>query len=49
VRICCPDVPIPHNRDLESRYVPTSDYIAQQVLGLVETGRRPSHWWEAAS
>jgi pyruvate/2-oxoglutarate/acetoin dehydrogenase E1 component len=49
VRICCPDVPIPHNRDLESRYVPTSDYIAQQVLGLVETGRRPNHWWEAAS
>lgn len=49
VRVCCPDVPIPHNRDLETRHVPTVDYIATQVARLVATDRRPSHWWEETS
>jgi pyruvate dehydrogenase E1 component beta subunit len=49
VRVCCPDVPVPHNRELEARFVPTADYIAGQIRRLVETGRRPDHWWEVAS
>ncbi len=48
-RVCCPDVPVPHNRELEARFVPTPDYITGQVRHLIETGRRPAHWWEVAS
>jgi pyruvate dehydrogenase E1 component beta subunit len=49
LRVCCPDVPVPHNRELEARFVPTADYIAAQIRHLAETGQRPKHWWEAAS
>lgn len=48
-RVCCPDVPIPHNRALEERFVPSVDYIAEQIGHLVTTGRRPAHWWEERS
>ena len=47
VRITCPDVHVPFGRELEQRYLPGPDYIAGQVTKLLETGRRPPHWWEA--
>jgi Pyruvate/2-oxoglutarate dehydrogenase complex, dehydrogenase (E1) component, eukaryotic type, beta subunit len=46
IRICCPDVPIPHTRDLEARYLPSPEYIAAQIRHLVTTGTVPRHWWE---
>ena len=47
IRITCPDIHVPFGRELEQRYLPGPSYIASQVGALVETGRRPPHWWEA--
>lgn len=47
VRVTCPDVHVPFGRELEQRYLPGPGYIAGQVSTLLETGRRPPHWWEA--
>ena len=46
VRITCPDVHVPFGRELEQRYLPSPDYIASQVSYLIESERRPLHWWE---
>lgn len=46
VRITCPDVHVPFGKELEQRYLPAPGYIAAQVGSLIETGRRPAHWWE---
>ena len=46
VRITCPDVHVPFGKELEQRYLPAPGYIAAQVGALIETGRRPAHWWE---
>jgi len=46
VRVTCPDVPVPFGKELEQRYLPDADYVASQVGELIETGRRPPHWWE---
>lgn len=46
IRIACPDVHVPFGKDLERRYLPGPDYIVDQVSALLETGRRPPHWWE---
>jgi pyruvate dehydrogenase E1 component beta subunit len=46
IRITCPDVHVPFGRELEQRYLPAPGYVASQVSQLLETGRRPAHWWE---
>lgn len=46
IRITCPDVHVPFGKELEQRYLPNSNYIAGQVSALLDTGRRPPHWWE---
>ncbi len=46
IRITCPDVHVPFGKALEQRYLPGPEYIAAQVGTLLETGRRPPHWWE---
>jgi acetoin:2,6-dichlorophenolindophenol oxidoreductase subunit beta len=45
LRITCPDVPVPHSAELERRYLPSSEYVAEQTTQLIETGRQPSPWW----
>jgi acetoin:2,6-dichlorophenolindophenol oxidoreductase subunit beta len=45
LRITCPDVPVPHSAELERRYLPSSEYVAEQTTQLTETGRQPSPWW----
>ncbi|MDE0217174.1 MAG: alpha-ketoacid dehydrogenase subunit beta [bacterium] len=47
LRITAPDVPVPFGKELEERYMPSSDYIDEQVAGLLQTGRVPPPWWEA--
>lgn len=47
LRITAPDVPVPFGKELEERYMPSPDYINEQVAGLLQTGRVPSPWWEA--
>ena len=46
IRITCPDVHVPFGKELEQRYLPGPEYIANQVSTLLETGLRPPHWWE---
>ena len=46
IRVTAPDVPVPFGKELEQRYMPSADYVAGQVSSLLETGRRPMHWWE---
>ena len=47
VRVACPDIHVPYGKELEQRYLPNPGYIAAQIGALLETGRRPPHWWEA--
>lgn len=46
LRITCPDVPVPFGKELEQQYLPSADYVADQIGGLVETSKLPRHWWE---
>jgi acetoin:2,6-dichlorophenolindophenol oxidoreductase subunit beta len=46
MRITCPDVPVPFADELEARFLPTPDYVEQQVTALIKTGELPPHWWE---
>lgn len=46
LRITAPDVPVPYGRELEKRYMPSPDYIRQQIDELTETGRTPAPWWD---
>lgn len=46
-RIATPDVPIPYNGDLESKFLPTAQIAASQISELIRTGKRPSIWWKS--
>lgn len=46
VRITTPDVPVPFARELEARFVPTPEYVREQIDEFLATGRRPNPWWE---
>ncbi|CAB4783673.1 MAG: alpha-ketoacid dehydrogenase subunit beta [Actinobacteria bacterium] len=46
LRIATPDVPIPYNGDLESKFLPTAKVAVDQINELIKTGKRPSMWWE---
>lgn len=44
-RVTSPDVPVPYAKGLESRYLPSTEYVAEQVTELIRTGRTPRPWW----
>jgi pyruvate dehydrogenase E1 component beta subunit len=44
-RITAPDVPVPYAKDLEARYLPSSDEIVTQVTTYLSTGSVPAPWW----
>lgn len=46
LRITAPDTPVPFNSTLEKRWMPSVDYVADQVSALLETGDLPETWWE---
>jgi pyruvate/2-oxoglutarate/acetoin dehydrogenase E1 component len=48
-RITAPDIHVPFNIELERRYVPSSEYVTQQVTELIDRGRIPTPWWEVAT
>jgi pyruvate/2-oxoglutarate/acetoin dehydrogenase E1 component len=48
-RITLPDAPVPYSGILEARYLPSPDYVAQQVEALVSTNKSPEPWWWMAS
>ena len=45
LRVTCPDIPVPHSAELERRFLPSPEYVAEQTTQLIETGRIPSPWW----
>ena len=45
-RITAPDVPVPYAKNLEAAYVPSPEYVAEQLTALVGSDRMPSPWWE---
>ena len=49
LRITLPDAPVPYNGELEARYLPSPDYVAEQVAALIDTNKRPDAWWRKAS
>lgn len=44
-RITAPDVPVPYNKELEARYLPSTDEVARQLEELLKTDRAPEPWW----
>lgn len=46
VRVCPPLVPVPFSGALEDRYLPSSEYFAQQVEESLR-GSPPVHWWSS--
>jgi pyruvate/2-oxoglutarate/acetoin dehydrogenase E1 component len=46
LRVTCPDLPVPFAAELESRYVPSPDYLRQMISAIVTDNRLPRAWWE---
>jgi pyruvate/2-oxoglutarate/acetoin dehydrogenase E1 component len=46
LRITTPDVPVPYSGALEARFLPSAEYVREQVEELLSTGRRPEPWWK---
>jgi pyruvate/2-oxoglutarate/acetoin dehydrogenase E1 component len=46
LRVTAPDVPVPYGTALEQRYLPSPEYVGEQVRALIKTGLCPSPWWE---
>jgi pyruvate/2-oxoglutarate/acetoin dehydrogenase E1 component len=46
LRVTAPDVPVPYGTALERRYLPSPEYVGEQVRALIKTGLCPSPWWE---
>ena len=46
LRLTAPDVPVPYGTALEQRYLPSAEYVADQVGLLLKTGTCPRPWWE---
>ncbi len=44
-RITAPDVPIPFNGGLESRYAPTASDVTRQILHALKNQDVPQPWW----
>jgi pyruvate dehydrogenase E1 component beta subunit len=49
LRITLPDAPVPYTGNLEARYLPSPDYVKEQVEALIQTNRVPQPWWRMAS
>lgn len=48
-RITLPDAPVPYSGVLEARYLPSADYVVQQIEALISTNKSPAPWWRMAS
>jgi pyruvate dehydrogenase E1 component beta subunit len=46
LRVTSPDVPVPYGLELERRFIPSAEYVTQQVSALLASKQAPSPWWE---
>lgn len=49
LRITLPDAPVPYAGDLEARFLPSPDYVAEQTAALISSNKTPAPWWRKAS
>ena len=49
LRVTASDVPVPFAHELEARFLPTPEYVADQVGVFLKTKRIPEPWWEELS
>jgi pyruvate dehydrogenase E1 component beta subunit len=47
LRVTCPDVPVPFQRDREREWSPGPEVVGAQIDALLATGRLPEPWWAA--
>ena len=45
LRITCPDIPVPYPPHLERRFLPSVEYVREQIDVLVKTHKRDQPWW----
>lgn len=45
-RVTTPDVPVPFSKNLEFQYLPSAQYVADQVTELCQSNRCPAPWWK---
>jgi pyruvate/2-oxoglutarate/acetoin dehydrogenase E1 component len=43
---CAPDVHVPYGTELEERFLPSVQYMTNQITSLIQTGVAPKKWWE---
>jgi pyruvate dehydrogenase E1 component beta subunit len=46
LRITAPDVPVPYGLGLEQRFIPSPEYVMEQVSALLSTKQLPKPWWK---
>jgi acetoin:2,6-dichlorophenolindophenol oxidoreductase subunit beta len=46
LRVTAPDVPVPFGQELERRFLPSAEYVIQQVDALLAENRAPAPWWK---
>jgi pyruvate dehydrogenase E1 component beta subunit len=46
LRVTAPDVPVPFGQELERRFLPSPEYVVQQVDELLSTKSVPAPWWK---
>jgi pyruvate dehydrogenase E1 component beta subunit len=46
LRITAPDVPVPYGVELEQRFLPSADYVTQQINEFMSTKEVPAPWWK---
>jgi pyruvate dehydrogenase E1 component beta subunit len=46
IRITAPDVHVPYGTELEERFLPSVEYMTNQITSLIKTGVVPKKWWE---
>lgn len=44
-RITTPDVPVPYTPNLERRFLPTAEYVSEQLESFLKTNEIPDPWW----
>lgn len=45
-RITTPDVPVPYSPELERRFLPTAEYVSEQLESFLRTDQVPEPWWQ---
>jgi acetoin:2,6-dichlorophenolindophenol oxidoreductase subunit beta len=48
-RITLPDAPVPYAGELEARFLPSPEYVAEQTTALISSNRTPAPWWRNAA